>query len=128
MHDMINPQCPMGHDMELLQVASGGWRYGCTKCATSYKVKKRAHYGWLSPIKSTKERAYAAALMWIDAKDKLPGLGEVLICTKCNWVGVAWHHGGGVFESGSGVRLDGRVSYWMPLPQPPKEADHADAT
>lgn len=60
--DLENPKCPMGHEMELLQVASGGWRYGCTKCATSYKVQKKAHYGWLSPIRSTKELAYEAAV------------------------------------------------------------------
>lgn len=69
---------------------------------------------------------------WISVKERLPGLGEVLICTMGNWVGVAWHHGGGVFETGSMLRFTPngalRVSYWMPLPEPPMEADHADAT
>lgn len=55
------PLCPMGHEMELIQVAAGGWRYVCTRCATSFKVKKSTSCGWLSPIKSTKERAYEAA-------------------------------------------------------------------
>ena len=62
MADKPVPKCPMGHDMELFQVAAGGWRYGCVQCATSYKAIKRRSYGWLSPIKSTKERAYEAAI------------------------------------------------------------------
>lgn len=63
MTDRAAPTCPMGHEMELFQVAGGGWRYGCVKCATSYKVLKKRNYGWLSPIKSTKERAYKAAVL-----------------------------------------------------------------
>lgn len=55
------PLCPMGHEMELIQVAAGGWRYVCTRCATSFKAKKSTSCGWLSPIKSTKERAHEAA-------------------------------------------------------------------
>ncbi len=55
------PLCPMGHEIDLIQVAAGGWRYVCTRCATSFKVKKSTSCGWLSPIKSTKERAYEAA-------------------------------------------------------------------
>lgn len=57
------PKCPMGHEMELIQVAAGGWRYVCTRCATSFRAKKSTSCGWLSPIKSTKERAYDAATM-----------------------------------------------------------------
>lgn len=59
---MIEPMCPMGHQMELFQVASGSWRYGCLECATSYKAIKRRQYGWISPMKSTKERAKEAAM------------------------------------------------------------------
>lgn len=55
------PLCPMGHEMELIQVAAGGWRYVCVHCATSFKTRKSTSCGWLSPIKSTKERAYEAA-------------------------------------------------------------------
>lgn len=53
--------CPMGHEMELIQVAAGGYRYGCLRCATSFKARKTTSCGWLSPIKSTKERALEAA-------------------------------------------------------------------
>lgn len=91
------PTCQMGHKMELIQTAAGGWRYGCIKCATSYKVLKKINYGWLSPIKSTKERAYEAAVrrplkkpltldklkeldvVWLEDKDKtfaIPALRE----------------------------------------------------
>lgn len=52
----------MGHQMELFQVASGSWRYGCLECATSYKAIKRRQYGWISPMKSTKARAKEAAM------------------------------------------------------------------
>lgn len=62
MTDREKPKCPMGHEMELIQTASGSWRYGCLKCATSFKAIKRPTYGWLSPMKSTKERAYEAAI------------------------------------------------------------------
>lgn len=62
MTDRESPKCPMGHDMELIRTAIGGWRYGCLKCATSFKAIKRASYGWLSPIKSTREKAYEAAM------------------------------------------------------------------
>ena len=54
--------CPMGHEMELFQVASGGWRYGCVACATSYKVLRGKRHGWISPIRSTKKLAYEAAV------------------------------------------------------------------
>lgn len=84
MTDRGSPKCPMGHEMELLQVASGGWRYGCAKCATSYKVQKKAHYGWLSPIKSTKERAYEAAV--IRPMQKLiakVSINPLEICEQC---------------------------------------------
>ena len=57
---------------------------------------------------------------WISVEDALPKIGEVLICTVGNTVLVAWHHGSGMFETGSGLRftLNGalRVSHWMPLP------------
>lgn len=62
MTDRESPKCPMGHDMELIRTAIGSWRYGCLKCATSFKSIKRASYGWLSPIKSTREKAYEAAM------------------------------------------------------------------
>lgn len=57
------PKCPMGHEMELIDVATGGWRYACKKCATSYKADKKAASGWLSPIRSRKDLAYDAAMM-----------------------------------------------------------------
>lgn len=57
------PKCPMGHEMELIEVATGGWRYACKKCATSYKAGKKAASGWLSPIRSRKDLAFEAAMM-----------------------------------------------------------------
>lgn len=63
MDQNLIPKCPIGHEMELIQVAAGGWRYGCIRCATSFKARKSTSCGWLSPIKSTKERAYKAAIM-----------------------------------------------------------------
>lgn len=56
------PKCPMGHEMELIDVATGGWRYVCKKCATSYKVNKKATAGWLSPIRARKDLAYDAVM------------------------------------------------------------------
>ncbi len=57
------PKCPMGHEMELIEVATGGWRYACKKCAMSYKTGKKAASGWLSPIRSRKDLAFKAAMM-----------------------------------------------------------------
>lgn len=62
MSNLPTPKCPVGHTMKLFQVAAGGWRYGCTRCATSFKSRKGISCGWLSPIKSTKERAAEAAM------------------------------------------------------------------
>lgn len=62
MTDKPIPRCPMGHEMALIQVAAGGWRYGCIRCATSFKARKSTSCGWLSPIKSTKELAREAAM------------------------------------------------------------------
>ena len=62
MTDKPMPKCPMGHEMALIQIAAGGWRYGCIRCATSFKARKTLSCGWLSPIKSTKERALEAAM------------------------------------------------------------------
>lgn len=62
MADKLIPKCPMGHEMALIQIAAGGWRYGCIRCATSFKARKTLSCGWLSPIKSTKERALEAAM------------------------------------------------------------------
>lgn len=50
--------CPMGHEMEAFRTAGGGWRYGCTACGTR---KGNGHYGWISPLRSTKDLAYMAA-------------------------------------------------------------------
>lgn len=50
--------CPMGHKMEAFKTAGGGWRYGCTACGTR---KGNGHYGWISPLRSTKDLAYMAA-------------------------------------------------------------------
>ena len=59
---------------------------------------------------------------WIPVEEMLPPLGEVLICTRGNYVGVAWFHANGKFETGGGLMLDTKfVSHWMPLPEPPKE-------
>jgi hypothetical protein len=59
---------------------------------------------------------------WISVEDRLPPLGEVLICTRGNYVGVAWFHANGKFETGGGLMLDTKfVSHWMPLPEPPEE-------
>ena len=59
---------------------------------------------------------------WISVEEKLPPLGEMLYCTHGGYVGVAWHHGEGKFETGGGMRL-GKcdIPCWMPLPEPPKE-------
>lgn len=59
---------------------------------------------------------------WISVEERLPGIEEVLICAMGNWVGIAFHHGSGVFETGGGLTLEGKfVSHWMPLPEPPEE-------
>lgn len=62
MTDKPMPKCPAGHEMALIQIAAGGWRYGCIRCATSFKARKTMSCGWLSPIKSTKERAREVAM------------------------------------------------------------------
>ena len=59
---------------------------------------------------------------WISVEEKLPFLGEVLICTRGDYVTVAWYHANGKFETGGGLMLDTKVvSHWMKMPEPPKE-------
>lgn len=116
------PKCPgCGRAMELFQIAAGGWRYGCLACATSFKSIKRKQYGWISPIKSTKERAYAAASLatepkWISVKDRLPESDQKVLAYTSE--------GKGTFEEFRlccGWAIKGAITHWMPLPEPPKE-------
>lgn len=61
-------------------------------------------------------------LRWISVEKMLPPLGEVLICTRGNYVTVAWFHANGKFETGGGLMLDTKfVSHWMHLPEAPEE-------
>ena len=62
---------------------------------------------------------------WISVEERLPPLGEVLICTRGHYVTVAWFHAYGKFETGGGLMLDKKfVSHWMKMPEPPKEDAH----
>lgn len=129
------PKCPgCGNDMELFQIAAGGWRYGCIACATSFKATKRMQYGWISPIKSTKDRAYAAATLatepkWISVKDRLPpwqgkkvlvvnGHGDVRIYAL--WKREYGNKWTWLDERGKFNHVND-ITHWMPLPEPPKE-------
>ena len=57
---MSEPKCPgCGGYMEELHLAAGSWRYACLHCAT-VKNSSRTR-GWVSPIRSTKERAKEVA-------------------------------------------------------------------
>lgn len=51
--------CPMGHKMEAFKTAGDGWRYGCKACGTRHRGG--TVYGWISPLRSTKDLAYMAA-------------------------------------------------------------------
>ena len=119
------PKCPgCGGDMELFQIAAGGWRYGCIACATSFKSIKRQRYGWVSPIKSTKERAYSAAVStaqpnWISVRDGLPNKDDRVLVYRPSMedsdVGPI------SIMRGWNSRRDKEVTHWMPLPSLPKE-------
>jgi hypothetical protein len=96
---------------------------GMKNCVT---CKHSDIYEYKEPCASCENRCNweSPASQWISVEDRLPPLGEVLICTVGNWVGAAWHHGEGGFETGSGLRITMvgalRVTHWMPLPEPPK--------
>ena len=66
---------------------------------------------------------------WISAEDALPdALQSVLVCTDINTVTVAWINGDGwtFADTGNGHTENcpsEDVKFWMPLPEPPKDAD-----
>ena len=75
---------------------------------------------------------------WISVEERLPEEKKEVLCFYIGEDGTKWRTVGAVvsFLDG-GWRLDIYyddydcdyvVTHWMPLPEPPKEADHADAT
>ena len=60
---------------------------------------------------------------WISVEEKKPEAGErVLLCLEC-FVGEGWWTGKGWSRGGINVEdiFCGRVTHWMPFPEPPKE-------
>lgn len=73
-------------------------------------------------LDAIREKIEEKSSLWISVEERLPELGEVLVCTHGNWIGVVWHHGKGKFETGGGMLLgECDIAHWMPLPEPPKE-------
>lgn len=57
------PKCPAGHDMILIALAGGSYRYGCLECATHGKTfGQSVTGGWLAPKRASREGAYKAAM------------------------------------------------------------------
>lgn len=66
----------------------------------------------------------AAQPKWIGVEERLPDQpGQVLIGIH-DYVGIAWYNDY-CFEFGNGMKfaVDYPNTCWMPLPEPPKEAD-----
>lgn len=95
------PRCPgCGKEMELMELERNTWRYSCEDC------------GWRSPAvhgpgKEGKDVAYAKAMKryadnpWISVKDRMPEPEQKYVA-RC---------------------FNGIITYWMPLPKPPKEGE-----
>ena len=61
---------------------------------------------------------------WIPASEKLPPAGWVLICVQQRWgprdvnIGT-WDEYRKQWRSRLGWKVEGEVTHWMPLPEPP---------
>ena len=78
--------------------------------------------GHLSPYIEEYIDACPTVGEWISVDDRMPEkMGEVLVVLYGR-VCIAWYHGNGQFETGSGlICYAEEVTHWMPLPEPPKE-------
>ena len=118
------PRCPgCGAEMELTEVSKHTWRYSCEDC------------GWRSPAvhgpgKEGKDVAYAKAMKryaenpWISVRDELPKEeGKYIICTERGSVYCTRFYKGGGCEGIFKTDINTHITYWMPLPKPPKEGE-----
>lgn len=61
-------------------------------------------------------------MQWINIKDKSPDNGiEVLFCNQSGSMVVATHYQGRVYTDDNAWDAEW-FCYWMPLPEPPKDA------
>lgn len=69
-------------------------------------------------------------MQWISVKDRLPMAGERVLATDGVFVGEAYKTSADTWRRYDGVAmrdcLGSVVTYWMPLPDAPKEANDAD--
>ena len=113
------PGC--GKEMELMELERNTWRYSCEDC------------GWRSPAvhgpgKEGKDVAYAKAMKryaenpWISVRDELPKEeGKYIVCTERGSVYCTRFYKGGGCEGIFKTDTNTHITYWMPLPEPPKE-------
>lgn len=76
------------------------------------------------------KRRADAAPVWISVKDRLPNPGERVLATDGAFVGTAFTRANGWMRYEGidwQVISSSRVTHWMPLPEPPKEAHHEKA-
>lgn len=62
---------------------------------------------------------------WISVEDRLPErLGDVLVSIG-KYTGLAFYHGNGRFEAGSGMmyKAGDMLTHWMPKPEPAEKED-----
>ena len=68
---------------------------------------------------------------WISVKDRMPEKSGTYLCYQpkaadiCALNTVRWSTQHGWMGKEVGSRIEG-IEYWMPLPEPPKEEEHAD--
>ena len=118
------PRCPgCGKEMELMELERNTWRYSCEDC------------GWRSPAvhgpgKEGKDVAYAKAMNryaenpWISVRDELPKEeGKYIVCTERGSVYCTRFYKGGGCEGIFKTDINTHITYWMPLPKPPKEGE-----
>ena len=118
------PRCPgCGKEMELMELERNTWRYSCEDC------------GWRSPAvhgpgKEGKDAAYSKAMkrysenQWISVRDELPKEeGKYIVCTERGSVYCTRFYKGGGCEGIFKTDINTHITYWMPLPKPPKEGE-----
>lgn len=115
------PRCPgCGKEMRLRQ-------YNCDRGAVN--AWYACGCGWSAPIGNDESIAYDKAMKryaenpWISVRDELPKEGKYIVCTERGSVYCTRFYKGSGCEGIFKTDINTHITYWMPLPEPPKEGE-----
>ena len=113
----------------------------CPGCRKEMELRWQSYYGgiasmwyacdcgWRSPNGDDENEAYDKAMKryaenpWISVRDELPEEGKYIVCTERGSVYCTRFYKGGGCEGIFKTDTNTHITYWMPLPEPPKEGE-----